>query len=140
MDVNAIERNICGTSGGNEEGKSNCSESAMMTGPSGKDRCTGCLENCGKGKEKVGICKSIRRKRRMESMVVTSLSISLLEVQNRCGEDTVAEIIKLISNDLFNVQLFKNMVKTTEDCKKLTNDVLDKQLMGEDKEYSCDKE
>lgn len=60
----------------------------------------------------------------MERVVVISLAISLDNIRRCAGPSTTEEIIKLIHKTNFNLVTFKEMVKTSADCKHISVELI----------------
>ena len=59
----------------------------------------------------------------MERMVVMSFAITLDKIRRRTGQSTSDEVIKLMHDKNFNLARFKDMVKTTPDCRDISESI-----------------
>ena len=61
----------------------------------------------------------------VQRLVVVSLAVSLEKMRAVSGNSAPNEIIELLHNENFNLELFRTMVKSCSDCKKITADVIE---------------
>jgi len=61
----------------------------------------------------------------MQRLVVVSMAVSLEKVRGLAGNNATNEIIELLHNDNFNLEMFRTMVKSSCDCKRITKDVIE---------------
>ena len=63
-------------------------------------------------------------KTEMEHMMAMSLALTLQNVSRRAGKETTDEVIQLLHDDKFNLNVFKKLVKGSSDCEEITQDVV----------------
>ena len=63
-------------------------------------------------------------KAKMEHMMAMSLALTLQNVSRRAGKETTDEVIQLLHDDKFNLNVFKKLVKSSSDCEEITQDVV----------------
>ena len=61
----------------------------------------------------------------VQRLVVVSLAVSLEKMRGLSGNSATHEIIELLHNENFNLELFRTMVKSCSDCKRITADVIE---------------
>lgn len=64
------------------------------------------------------------RQERIRKLLVISLSVTLKNVSDLLGEETAKEILCIIHNESFDVEVFKRMIKSVEDCYTITKGIM----------------
>lgn len=54
------------------------------------------------------------------------MSFALDRIRRNAGSEAIDELIKILHDREFNIELFKQMVKSNEDCAEITQDVIDR--------------
>ena len=55
-----------------------------------------------------------------EKLTIISVALTLEKIQDRSGSDPVNELIGLLRDKNFNINLFRKMVCSREDCRKIS--------------------
>ena len=55
-----------------------------------------------------------------EKLTIISVALTLEKIQDRSGSDSVNELIGLLRDKNFNINLFRKMVCSREDCRKIS--------------------
>ena len=63
---------------------------------------------------------------RVERLIVISLALNLDKIKYRSGAESATEVINILHHKKFNLDLFKDMVKGTEECAQISQDVIDR--------------
>jgi hypothetical protein len=64
------------------------------------------------------------RQERIRKLLVISLSVTLKNVSDLLGDETAKEILSIIHNESFDVEVFKRMIKSVEDCYTITKGIM----------------
>ena len=56
-----------------------------------------------------------------ENLTIVSIVLILEKIQDRTGSETVNELINLLNDKNFNLDLFHSMVKNREDCRRISD-------------------
>lgn len=67
---------------------------------------------------------TVSQKERTEKLLAVSLSNTLKNVRDLIGDQTVKEILSIIHNDSFDIDVFKKMVRSVEDCSTISNEII----------------
>ena len=70
-----------------------------------------------KGKKKETQSKSARN-------IIAMIAITLEGIHDKAGSKSIDELISLFHDKKFDIELFREMVKNREDCRKLTEDII----------------
>ena len=76
------------------------------------------------GGEGISMDQNDRLKERMERMILMSLAIKLDKISRRAGQSTSDEVITMMHDKNFNLATFKNMLKTTADCRDISESII----------------
>jgi hypothetical protein len=61
-------------------------------------------------------------------ILILSLAVTLEKMQHLTGRTLVREVIELLHNENFDVTVFRDMIRTGEDCHALTEEVINKNM------------
>lgn len=61
----------------------------------------------------------------LQRMVVISIAVTLEKMRGAMGSRATDELIELLHNDNFDLDMFRNMIKTCADCQLITANVIE---------------
>ena len=61
----------------------------------------------------------------VQRLVVVSIAVSLEKMRGSGGTSATNELIDLLHNDNFNLELFRRMIKSSSDCRSITQGVIE---------------
>jgi len=56
--------------------------------------------------------------------IIAMIAITLEGIQDKAGSKSIDELVSLFHDEKFDIELFREMVKNREDCRKLTEDII----------------
>ena len=81
-----------------------------------------------KGKESGSQHKEMNKEGRthVKRLLAQSLAICLMKIKQENGNDTANEVLKILSDDLFDLNEFKKQVNSMEKCNSVTSELIRK--------------
>ena len=61
----------------------------------------------------------------VQRMVVISIAVTLDKMRGEMGSRATDELIELLHSENFDLEMFKNMIKSWEDCQVITANVIE---------------
>ena len=71
----------------------------------------------------------MKERARVERLLVVSVAITLEKLQDAGGAEVIEELIRVLHDEDFNIEMFRAMIRSREDCRVITEDVI-KQSLG----------
>ena len=57
-------------------------------------------------------------------MMVISIAVTLEKIHDVAGTEAVKELIGILQHDQFSLKMFRDAIKSRDDCKKITDDFI----------------
>ena len=57
-------------------------------------------------------------------LLIMAIGVTMEKIQHITGPGLIEELIQLLHNEMFNVRVFKQMIRSREDCRSITESII----------------